>query len=93
MSQFFLSLPDSYDPLVTALENVQGEGSHIGYRQAEEQKCADRTGESMEKQPAAFASNQKNKRGDKFKDECHKCGKVGHLKKDCKQKKFMTKCG
>lgn len=89
VSQLFLTLPDSFDPLVTALENVAEEGLNLDLVKqrllAEERKRSDRQGDSVEDKSAAFTSDSK-KKFQKFQGKCTKCGRRGHMKKDCRQR-------
>lgn len=85
----FQTLPDSYDPLVTALENVPEKDLKIEVVKqrllAEDMKRQERNDQDGEAKGAAF-SGDKTKKPFKFQGKCHKCGKRGHFKKDCRQK-------
>lgn len=83
VSQLFLTLPDSYDAIVTALENLPEEQMTLNTIKsrllAEELKKKNRNAEEEDRPLTAFTA--KNKR--RFNGKCHKCGKFGHTKKDC----------
>lgn len=83
----FQTLPDSYDPLVTALENVPEQDLKLEVVKqrllSEDLKRQERNGGVGEAKGAAFSGDKTKK---PFLGKCHKCGKRGHLKKDCRQK-------
>ena len=89
VSQLFLTLPDSLDPLVTTLENVPENDLTLELVKqrllAEESKRSDRQEDTMADKSAAFSGNAK-KNLQKFSGKCHKCGQRGHMKKDCRQR-------
>lgn len=79
VSQLLLSLPDSYIPLATAVENINEDGLNLDlFKQrllVEELKRADCQGKTVEDQPVAFVGHQWNKNGGKFRGKVrHKCG-------------------
>ncbi|KXJ69949.1 hypothetical protein RP20_CCG025350 [Aedes albopictus] len=85
-----LTLPESFDPLMTALENLPE--NELTYELmktrllSDESKRLDRI-HSNEEKPTAFAGDQRKKQGgEKFNGKCHGCGKRGHMKKDCRKK-------
>lgn len=89
----FQTLPDTYDPLVTALENIPEEELSLEVVKqrllAEELKRTERHEDSGEVKLAAFSGDKHRKpisKPMKFQGKCHKCGKRGHMKKDCRQK-------
>nr|XP_029734171.1 zinc finger protein 287-like [Aedes albopictus] len=57
---------------------------------AEEQRRADRMGETVDDKPAASVGQHQSKRGDKFKGKCHRCGQTNHMKKYCKKKEVHS---
>lgn len=87
VSQLFLTLPESYDAVVTALENLPNEELTVSIVKqrllAEESKKKQRTSEIVEEKITAFATKKKKA---KFNGKCHKCGRYGHMKKDCRVK-------
>lgn len=61
VSQLFLSLPDSYDPLVMALENIKEEDLNLDLVKqrlpAEEEKRADRMDQTVDDRLAELAGH------------------------------------
>lgn len=88
VSQLFATLPESFDPLVTALENLGEENLKLDVVRerllAEELKKTDRAADSCQEKPAAFQGS-KQKPG-KFTGKCNRCQKKGHKAKDCRVK-------
>lgn len=88
LAQLFLTLPEKFDPLVTALQNLDdGKLTFAiakGRLLAEETKLNDRNQEEAHesKEKIAFASKKNFKK--KFKGKCFKCNKFGHQAKDCR---------
>lgn len=87
LAQFFLTLPEKFDPLVTALQNV--EDGKLTFNlvkerlMSEEAKLSDRNQEEVE-QKTAFVGKKFNK-SKKFNGKCFKCNKFGHKACDCKK--------
>ena len=85
IAQLFLSLPESYDPLVTALEHLDKKQITLDLCKqrllAEEAKRINRIEESPDVRTAAFVGQKK-----KFNGKCRRCGKKGHMAKDCRVK-------
>ena len=77
-------MPESYDPLVTALENLDEKDISLDLCKqrllAEEAKRINRMEESMEDTIAAFVGQKK------FNGKCRRCGMKGHMAKDCRVK-------
>lgn len=75
--------------LMTAMENMAEQNLKIEVVKqrllSEDFKRQERNGGVGEVKEAAF-SGDKKKKSFKFLDTCHKYGKRGHLKKDCRQK-------
>lgn len=88
VSQLFATLPESFDPLVTALENLGEENLKLDVVRerllAEELKKTDRVADSCHEKPTAFQGS-KQKPG-KFTGKCNRCQKKGHKAKDCRVK-------
>lgn len=86
----FQSLPDSFDPLVTALENMAEDDLKLELVKqrllAEDIKRSERNVEISEIKTTAFSGQKKWKKPVQFNGKCNKCGKRGHYKKDCRQK-------
>lgn len=95
----FDGLPESYDPLVTALENLKDEELKVSIVKnrllAEELKKFERKNGGQSNVGTALAaggnksfnnkkSNEKPKSKKKFKGKCFKCGKVGHKEDVCR---------
>lgn len=89
-SALSLTLPESFDPIVTALENLPED--ELTYElmktrlQGEESKRMDRM-QSYEEKPAVFLGNNKKPGNRKHNGKCHACGQKGHFKKDCRMNK------
>ena len=89
VSQLFISLPGTFDPVVTALENLSESDlklSDVKCRLlAEDIKLKNRAVESsLQNVSTTFSAKTKFK--GKFNGRCHKCGKFGHKKVDCRCK-------
>ena len=80
ISQLFVTLPESFDPLVTALENL-GEDLKLDVVRerllTEELKQIDR---------ASVAFSGSKQKPDKFLGKCNRCQKKGNKAKDCRVK-------
>ena len=89
LAQLFLTLPEKYDPLVTALQNT--DESLLKFNMVkekllgEETKLNDRHGEDLTEK-TAFAGKKQFKKFVRFNGKCFKCNKPGHRAKDCRQK-------
>lgn len=74
----FLTLPGSYDPLVTALENIDEDELNMDIVKqrllGEESKRADRVDNLMEEKSPAFVGGR-GKKQKKFNRKCHRCEK------------------
>lgn len=87
VSQLFVTLPESYDPLVTALENLDEDKLTLdAVRErllAEDMKKSDRMTDVHKDDPLAFAGNirkpwnEQRKESWKFRGKCHRCHKTG----------------
>lgn len=92
----FDALPASYDPLVTAMENVKPEELKLSYVksriQAEEQKKLERKHQDEAStcfENSAFTawkSQQFYRQPRQFHGFCFNCGRQGHKKYQCKEK-------
>lgn len=86
----FGTLPESYDPLITALENLGDDDLTLDVVKqrllGEEVKQHERHQDGTNEKSTAFAGEKTRARSKKFGGKCHKCGKKGHMKKDCWQK-------
>lgn len=86
----FGTLPERYDPLITALENLGDDNLTLDVVKqrllGEEVKQLERQQDSTIEKSTAFAGEKNKDRPKKFIGKCHKCGKKGHMKKDCRQK-------
>lgn len=86
LSQLFLSLPEKYDPLVTALQNMDYGKLNLNVAKErlilEEAKLSDRN-EEVQDDKTVF-SGKKFQRKNKFFGKCFKCNKFGHLAKNCR---------
>jgi hypothetical protein len=107
LTALLLSVPESYSPLVIALE-TQGdtltEGQVITYlleeeaRRHENQLTAKKEGEAFIMQQSNGktslpSGNKINSAIDKSKHTCHYCGKKGHWASECRRKLFNKKNG
>ncbi|GBP08011.1 Copia protein [Eumeta japonica] len=85
LTQLFLTLPEKYDPLVTALQNVDDGKLDLNLVKerlmSEEAKLSDRNNETTEERMAFSSKKFKNKQ--KFKGRCFKCNKFGYQSKNC----------
>lgn len=90
VSQLFVTLPESFNPLVTALENLEEDKLTLDVVRerllAEELKKNDRMTDG-EETPAAFVGSKQKIW--KFNGKCNKCLKPGHMAKDCKLRKSL----
>lgn len=91
VAQLFATLPEYFDPVVTALENMSEADLTVDLVKqrllAEEAKRIDREdGQSDGDKVAAFSGEHK-----KFTGVCHRCKKRGHMKKDCRVKLSQNK--
>lgn len=88
VAQLFLTLPETYDALVTALENLAEKDLTLEVVKqrllAEESKRIDRQDDSNEDIGAAFIGDMKKQYRRKFFGKCHRCGRPGHMKRDCR---------
>lgn len=86
----FGTLPESYDPLITALENLGDDDLTLDVVKqrllGEEVKQLDRHQDGTSEKPNAFVGEKDRTTFKKFNGKCHRCGKKGHMKKDCRQK-------
>lgn len=90
VSQLFVSLPESYDPLITALENIKEDELTLSVVKqrllAEEAKRGDRIEDhGVGKSGTVFVARKNNKF--KFNGKYHNCGKMGHMKMNCRFRK------
>ena len=78
LTQLFLALPERYDPLVTALQNLDDGKLSVSVAKerliAEETKMKDRVMEKNLPEMSAFQGKKKWQ----FNGKCFKCGKGGH---------------
>jgi len=85
ISQLFVSLPDTFDSVVTALENISESEltlSQVKQRLlAEERKKVTRE-DKVDDGLKLTAFNMSKVKA--FKGTCHRCKKKGHKKKDCR---------
>ena len=92
VSQLFVTLPVSFDAVVTALENLSDDDLNMNTVRtrllAENQKLKNRAAESVSSNVTAFTSKKKFK--PKFNGKCNNCGKFGHKKVDCRLKATNT---
>jgi len=91
IAQLFVSLPEKFDPLVTALQNLENEKLTINTVKErlilEETKLNDRQNEETDDK-TAFSGKKMWKSKylrNKFQGKCFKCGKIGHKIKNCRQ--------
>jgi len=88
LAQFFLTLPEKFDPLVTALQNISDSQLSFEFAKerilAEETKLADRQ-QKDDVNKTAFAGKKGFKKRPRFEGKCFKCGKYGHKANDCRQ--------
>lgn len=95
LAQLFLTLPDKYDPLVTAMQNMEnGQLTFNIVKErliSEEAKFLDRDQANVEEK-AAFSSkkNAFRKAKPRFNGKCFKCDKFGHKSKDCWQREARS---
>lgn len=84
MSQLFATLLESFDPLVTALENLGKENLKLDVIRerllAEELKKTDRVANSYQVKPAAYHGSKK--KPGKFTGKYNRCQKKGHKAKE-----------
>ena len=85
VSQLFVSLPQSFDAVVTALENLPDDDLKLTMVKSrllgEDAKQKSRNLEKSENS-VVFAAKKNFK--NKFNGRCHKCNKYGHKQKDCR---------
>jgi len=92
-SSLTINLPESYDPLVTALENIDNLTIDVMKARLlaeEEKKIAreNRSNESSSSSNAMFGKGKGAKLFDKTKITCYGCGKKGHFKNECSEEKI-----
>lgn len=84
VAQLFVTLPDSFDPVVAALENMKETDLTIEIVKqrllAEDAKRQDRFDSELTK-TTAFSGEKKT---NKFDGVCFRCKKKGHKQKDCR---------
>lgn len=84
VAQLFVTLPDSFDPVVAALENMKETDLTIEIVKqrllAEDAKRQDRVDSELTK-ITAFSGEKKT---NKFDGVCFRCKKKGHKQKDCR---------
>ncbi|KAK9674692.1 Zinc knuckle, partial [Popillia japonica] len=96
--QLLLTLPSSYDPIVTALETLDPQKLTLEFVKSKllDQELK-KNSTQLEDTRAAFSSkfgnkgskfNRKTNQGKIFK--CYNCGKLGHKKVDCRLKKQVN---
>ena len=87
LAQLFLSLPEKFDPLVTALQNIEDGKLKFNMVKvrliAEETKFSDRRIGDV-KVNTAFSGKKKFKKSVKFQGKCFRCQSFGHKAKDCR---------
>ena len=80
------SLPDSYDPLITALENLKDDELTLAYVKsrllAEKEKKHEKNYKSEENQLTALYATTRNHQWN-YRGNCYKCGKTGHKHYQC----------
>ena len=89
LAQFFLTLPEKFDALVTALQSVDEDKLTLNKVKErmylEETKFQERQKESESTIKAAFVSKSVEKKWDKpkFRGRCFKCNELGHKAHQC----------
>lgn len=102
--QLLLTLPSSYDPIVTALETLEPQKLTLEFVKSKllDQEMQRNNIQSEETTTAVFSSRFANKgKGSNFSKKinqrklfkCYNCGKPGHKKADCRFKKQVNHAG